>query len=126
MEGNEAMDGKELDRLLARMRALPPEPSAALMERVLADALAGLPRADPAVTPPAPPQAMPARRGWLRALVAGAFGGAGVVPAGLAAAAMLGLFLGYADPGEVTERLFSTAGSELELLPAAAIFISEG
>ena len=114
------MSETELDRLLARARANPPQPSDALMARVLADALAAQPVAPaPAVPLPAPP-----RRGFWRALTAG-FGGSAVL-AGLGGVAMMGLFFGYADPAGLADRLLITTDSGLELVPVAELFLSEG
>lgn len=114
-------DGAEsrLDSLLALARTQPPDPSAALMARVLAEALALQPQPQPAV--PRRAAALPRRSPW--AALAEAFGGRGVL-AGLGAAAVLGLGLGYADPGGLAEQFLSDGG--LEMVPAAELILTGG
>jgi hypothetical protein len=93
------MKDDDLDILFAAARAERPEPSEALMARVLADALANQPapvRAAPApVIAPAAPQ-----RGPLAAL-ADLFGGFGAL-AGMGAAAVAGVFIGFVQPDGLT------------------------
>ncbi len=117
-------DDFDLDRLLTRAAAAPAVPSDALMARVLADALSLQPK--PQAAPlPARPAARPPRRGVWEAL-AEAFGGRGVL-AGLGAAAVLGLYVGYADPGGLmADRLMPTETGGLELMPAAELFLTGG
>lgn len=101
-------DDLDLDGLLAEAALRQPEPSAALLARIEADAQALQPR--PAARP-APP-----RRSWLAAL-ADVFGGGGGV-AGLTLAAASGLWLGVAQPAGLlgmTEYLTGTMA--VELLP---------
>ncbi|MBE2274970.1 MAG: hypothetical protein IAE87_01600 [Rhodobacteraceae bacterium] len=121
-------DDFDLDRLLTRAAAAPAAPSDALMERVLADALALQPKPH-AASAPAPAAARPAvpppRRGFWEALTE-AFGGRGVL-AGLGAAAVLGLYVGYVDPGGLmADRLMPTETGGLELMPAAELFLTGG
>ena len=102
-------DDLDLDGLLAEAALRPPEPSAAFLARIEADALALQPRPAAAVVPP--------RRSWLLRM-AEAFGGGGGV-AGLTLAAASGLWLGVAQPAGllgVTEYLTGTTA--VELLPA--------
>lgn len=118
------MTDQELDRLFAAARANPPPASEDFMARVLADALAAQPRltAAPAMRPALPPP----RRSFWSVLSAG-FGGAGVL-AGLGSVAVIGLYFGYADPTGLTDSLLSGsgAGSDLEMVPVAALFLTEG
>jgi hypothetical protein len=105
--------GNDLDLLLAGARD-EIQPSAALMERVLADAAALQPRVMPV-------RAAPPSRGWLAGLF-DVFGGSGAV-AGMSAVTAAGLFLGFVQPtslSSLTEAL--QGGTEvvenMELLPA--------
>jgi hypothetical protein len=128
MKRTEAMTGedgdlKELDQLLARARDLSPAADEAFLARVLGDALAEQPR-PVSVAPVRAPVAR--RRGFWSGLT-DVFGGGAL--AGLGSATALGLALGYTDPSAltwVTGGLFSPAGAELELAPAAELFLSEG
>jgi len=129
------MNESDLDRLLGAARANPPAAGAGLMARVLEDALAAQPRA--AAVPQAPVQAAvrpapPVRRpGFWARLGAGlgaSLGGSGVLT-GLGGAALLGLAAGYADPtslGWLTDGLPFSTSTQLELLPTAEIFLTEG
>jgi|GEM_PF-698210 len=95
---NPEADGTGIDGLLGAARAAPPEPSDALIARILADAAreAPRPRPRPAVVPAAAPDHPPAGRGGLLAGLAGVFsglggwGGAGA----LATATLAGLWIG--------------------------------
>lgn len=119
------MTEQELDRLFAAARANPLPASEGFMTRALADALEAQPRPAPAGAP-APVRAH--RRGFWARLTAG-FGGTGVL-AGLASVAVMGLFFGYADPTGLTDSLLSGqgagSGSDLEMVPVAALFLTEG
>lgn len=97
------MTGTEMDRnddrldgFFAAARAAAPEPSAALLARILADAEAAAPRPDAARGAAVRRRggAMTAFGGWLGAL--GGWGGLG----GLATATVAGLWFGYADPSD--------------------------
>lgn len=116
------MDERDLDQLLGQARANPPAPSEAFMARVTAEALAHQPRVAAPVAMRPPRAASP--RSGLWSLFAG-FGGGGVV-AGLGAVAVLGLFYGYADPAGLTDEFLTTSGTELELVPVATLFLTEG
>ena len=87
----------ELDRLLANAAASGPEPSEALLARVMADADAVLAERG-AGAGLAPVGAVP--RGWLRSF-ADAIGGWPAI-AGLATATVAGIWIGYAQPGSVS------------------------
>ncbi|MFE3837118.1 hypothetical protein [Pseudogemmobacter sonorensis] len=75
------------------------------------------------------PSARPASAGGVWAMLTAGFGGSGVL-AGLGAVALLGVFIGYADPSGVAAQFLDLSGEGLEggleLLPAAEIFLSEG
>lgn len=77
-----------LDALFAQARAERPEPGADLLARVMADAAGALPRTRPAAPQP-----------WRRALrgIAAAFGGSAPL-AGMASAAVAGLWIGFSAP----------------------------
>ena len=110
----------DLDGFFAAARAAGPEPSEALVARVLADAEAAMPRA--AVPTPA---AAPRRRRWLAAAAA-LFGG-GPMAAGLASAVVAGVAIGYAGP--VTSDGLAGAvsgGEEIQLMAASDLFLGEG
>jgi hypothetical protein len=85
------MRDDELELFFEAGRAAAPVPSAALLERVLADAQAHQPQRAPAVARPAP-----GRRTWAGLLAA--LGGWPAV-AGLASVTVAGIWLGYAAPG---------------------------
>lgn len=113
----------ELERMLAtlRDRADRPEPSPGLMARVLADGYAHQP-----VVVPMRRARVPVWRQWLAAGIA-ALGGTGVM-AGLGAATMAGVLIGYASPPAanwVTQGL-SVSATEVQMLPADDLFLTEG
>ncbi|MCJ8140468.1 hypothetical protein [Falsirhodobacter halotolerans] len=104
----------DLDDLFARARHRTQAPSADLMARILADADAA--RARPA--PPAP------RRPWWRVFGLMA-GGAGAM-AGLASAALAGVWIGFAQPealGLITGNLVT--GAVLDPYPAFDAVLEE-
>lgn len=110
----------DLDRLLSAARD-EVQPSAALMERVLADAAALQPRAEP-------PRALPPAGGWLSGLF-DIFGGGGAV-AGMSAATVAGVFLGFAQPTSLNALTLALQGGtevvdSMELLPGDAVFWGE-
>ncbi len=123
------MDMDDLDRLLDRARANPPQPGPDLMARILADALDEQPA--PGSTAAQMATARPPRRGrlaGLRAALADGFGGRGAL-AGLGGAACVGLVLGYADPSALTWLTGGLGGvtvSDVQLLPGTDFFLSEG
>lgn len=104
------MQDSDLDNLLAAARADRPEPSAALMARVIDDADRMQPR-------PAPRIAAPHPGFW--AMLTGAFGGSGAL-AGMAAATLAGLWVGVAQPAPVsalTAALWPAEAVSVELFP---------
>lgn len=108
------MTDDDLDGLFAEARADSPAPSPALMARILADAAAVQPR--PAAAPPR--RAVP--RFGLGAVLA-ALGGFGSL-AGLASAAVAGLWIGLAPPAAVDDLAASLwpvddVGDSIELFP---------
>ena len=115
------MTEDDLDSLFSAARATAPEPSAALTARVLADAAAAMPAAS-AFTPAAPP----ARAGLVQRLL-GAFGGAGAL-AGMATAAVAGLYIGFAQPmGEGVFALVTgvSDGTTLDMMPGIDALLDE-
>ena len=112
------MQDDDLDRLLSAAAATPQKPSDALMERVLADALAVQPV--PAAPRPGP---APARPGLL-ARIAAALGG-GPAVAGLGTAGVLGSSLGYLSPTTLDYLTGSTADAA-EFFPDADFLTTEG
>ena len=85
----------DLDDLFATARNMPVRPSAALLDRVLADGLDVQPRRS--CTPMRPP-AVASAGPWSR--LAALFGGAGAL-AGMGTAAAAGLLIGFAQPGNL-------------------------
>jgi hypothetical protein len=112
------MQDDELDRLLAAAARKAETPSAALMERVLADALTLQPEAAGArpVTP--------APRPGLFSRLAAAFGGPRAL-AGLGTAAVFGLALGYMSPTTLDYLTWSSAETA-EFFPEADFLTTEG
>lgn len=114
------MQDKDLDGLLALAARDRPTPSPALMDRVLADALAAQPQ--PAGLGPVPAQA---REGMLARLAA-MFGGPPVL-AGVFSAAVAGVALGYLNPASMDVLTGGLTGTEtLELFPSADFLTTEG
>lgn len=110
----------DLDDLLAVAARTAPTPSEALMNRVLADALALQP-ADPALVR----QAAPPRPGlWSR--LAAALGGPPAL-AGLGTAAVFGVALGYLSPTTLDYLTgTATATDAAEFFPDADFLTTEG
>lgn len=103
----------DLDALFAEARSHAPEPSDALMARVLADALAAQPTpAAFAVAVPPPP------RGLLTRL-ADLFGGMGAL-AGVGGAAVAGLFLGFVQPSGLSSFSAALTGGQIDSLSLVA------
>lgn len=120
MSGNR--DDFDLDGLLAEASLRPAAPSDALMARILADGLALQPKPAPAGA--VRPGTVAPRRGlWAR--LAEGFGGGGVM-AGLGAVAVLGLYVGYTDPGGLSALLMQSSDAGLEMVPAAEMFLTGG
>lgn len=112
------MQDDELDRLLAAAARTAPEPSDALMQRVLADALALQPQ--PAALRPAP---APARANRLSRFFRSLGGGPAL--AGLGTAAAFGIVLGYLSPTTLDYLTGSTADAA-EFFPDADFLTTEG
>ena len=106
----------DLDDLLAQAARRPAMPSEALMERVLADALALQPQ-------PAPLRKAPVRQGLLSRLAA-ALGGPPAL-AGLGTAAVFGVALGYLSPTTL-DYLTGTSAEAAEFFPDADFLTTEG
>ena len=118
------MQDKDLEALLALAATQPPAPSPALIDRVLADALAEQP------APPGPVSAVPpaaAVRPGLLARLAGLFGG-GPMLAGVVSAAVAGVAVGYLNPGTLDLLTGGLAASAetVELFPSADFLTTEG
>ncbi len=112
------MQDDDLDRLLSAAASAPVRPTDALMERVLADALALQPA--PATLRPGPARTRPG----LLARIAAAIGG-GPVLAGLGSAAIFGLALGYLSPTTLDYLTGSTVDAA-EFFPDADFLTTEG
>ncbi|PZR00235.1 MAG: dihydroorotate dehydrogenase [Cereibacter sphaeroides] len=119
------MQDTDLDDLFQRMQDTAPMPSARLIARIEADALAEQnSRAAPARRPAV-------RQGW-GSFFAG-FGGRGVL-AGLGCATMAGVWLGLAQPAPVatlSDTLalalgMDTGGDQVDLIPTLDTFALEG
>lgn len=111
------MQDRDIDDLLALAARNRPEPSAGLMERVLADGLAAQQRS------PARPH--PRRAGPLVRL-AELFGGMPAL-AGLVSSVLLGLAVGYLNPGAADYLTGALAASEtLDLFPTTDFLTIEG
>jgi hypothetical protein len=111
------MRDKDLDDLLALAAANRPGPDTALLDRVLADALAAQPRP----VPPAPPVQ---RRAGLLERLSLAFGG-GAVLAGVTSTLLLGMAVGYFSPATLD---YLTGGSTeaVDLFPDTDFLTTEG
>jgi hypothetical protein len=132
--GDPAQDGA-IERLLAEMRADPPEPSAALLARVMDDAMAAaeataMPIAAPVAAPVAAPRrAVRSGRGasvWSRAAIA--LGGWGSV-GGMLTATVAGLWIGFsgAAASDTLSAVWPRAAElgSVELLPGLFDIVSE-
>lgn len=114
----------DLDGLFAEARGQRPLDNSALMARVLADAVTHQPR----------PSALPVRRKTRRkagfwSSFADALGGKGVL-AGLGAAMLAGVVVGFAQPSSLitlTDLIFVQSPlDEIELLPGIDAILAEG
>jgi hypothetical protein len=108
----------DLDDLLASAARRPVAPSEALMERVLADALALQPE------PQALRAAAPIPRPGFLARLAAAIGGPPAL-AGLGTAAVFGLALGYLSPTTM-DYLTGASADTAEFFPGADFLTTEG
>ncbi|NBE06400.1 dihydroorotate dehydrogenase [Rhodobacter sp. CCP-1] len=111
----------DLEDLFATARHMPVRPSAALLDRVLADGLDAQPRPHtaPLMRPPA------AAAGGLWSRLAALFGGAGAL-AGMGTAAAAGLLIGFAQPSNLATLEDAMLGSPLEtveLVPSVDGFL---
>ena len=123
----------DLDELFAASARSGPEPSQALMARVMADALAIQSGAQPAVAAAgaAPPAALlPAAPGLLAQLL-GLFGGAGAL-AGVVTAGFAGLAAGYLQPaslstlaGYLSTSTTASSTEAVELMPGLDALLTE-
>jgi hypothetical protein len=112
------MQDKDLDGLFALAARDRPSPSPALIDRVLADALAAQPQ-------PLGLAPVPAHSGLL-ARFAAAFGG-GPMLAGVFSAAVAGVAMGYLNPASMDMLTGGLTGTEtLELFPSADFLTTEG
>lgn len=112
------MQDRDLDDLLDMAARARPVPSQGLMDRVLAEALAEQPRRN------APARAV-AARGWLQRL-AQAFGG-GPALAGVCSFLVVGLAVGYLNPGTLDHLTGGLAASEtVDLFPSTDFLMTEG
>jgi hypothetical protein len=111
------MRDKDLDDLLALAAANRPAPDPALLDRVLADALA----AQPERVPPAPP--VQRRIGLLERLSL-AFGG-GAVLAGVTSTLLLGMVVGYLSPVTL-DYLTGGSAEAVDLFPDTDFLTTEG
>ena len=112
----------DLDLFFAAARSRAPEPSAALMARVLAEAAADARPATRDLPTPAP-----ARHGAIASLMSAIGGWIGV--GGLATAVGAGVWIGVAglaDPVTVAGDLFGAAPLTVELMPGADSFMVAG
>lgn len=105
----------DLDDLLSQAAQRPAVPSEALMERVLADALALQPQT---------PSFRPAPRPGFLARLAGVFGGPPAL-AGLGTAAVFGLALGYLSPSTL-DYLTGSSTDTAEFFPDTDLLTTEG
>jgi hypothetical protein len=115
-----AMRDDELDDLLALAARSRPDARPALLDRVLADALAAQP-----ITPPAARATH--RDGWFSRL-AGAFGGVTALAA-VCSSVVLGLAVGYLHPAAVEALTGGLTGVEteaLDLFPTTDFLTVEG
>lgn len=114
------MQDDALDRLFAEAAANPPAPSANLMDRVLADGLALQPAA------PGPKRVLKTPGPGVLAQLAAIFGGPPAL-AGVTAAALLGIAVGYLNP-DAAESLAGgliASGTE-EFFPSVDFLTTEG
>jgi hypothetical protein len=118
------MTDREIEALFAAARAHPAEPSAALLARVMEDAMI---EASACALPDRAPVRHAARRGVLAALVA-AIGGWPAM-GGLATAGLVGVWIGYAAPAgldTVTSDVFGDGYEVSDLVPSLDSYLAEG
>lgn len=113
------MQDNEIDDLLDLAAQQRPAPSPALIDRVLADALAQQPTPHRFSPHPHPQPGLLAR-------LAAAFGGAPVL-AGVCSSVVLGFAVGYMNPATIDYLTGELAGAEtLDLFPSADSLMTEG
>ncbi|WP_309668378.1 dihydroorotate dehydrogenase [Tabrizicola sp.] len=115
------MQDDDLTDLFVGLRHREPVPTAALMERVLANAVQ-------AQQPVADLRVRAVRYPGLWSRIAGQFGGVTAV-AGLCSAALIGLVIGYSDPTTVdylTNGLSDDMPESMDMFPTADFLSTEG
>ncbi|TCP41331.1 hypothetical protein [Rhodovulum marinum] len=116
------MNDTELEALFAAGRAVRATPSAALLARVMDDAMA---ETGARATPEPRPHGAP--RGALAGLVA-ALGGWPAL-GGLATAGVVGIWIGYAAPGgleAVTAAMLGSGYDVTDMVPSLDTYLTEG
>lgn len=111
-QDDDLMSDAALDALLGGLKTEAPEPSAALLGRVLGDAYEMQP--EPAAAPAADRPSEPHTRARFLAQLVSVFGGWGGV-GGLAVAASVGFFMGFSPPALLEETLPDLLGYDLTL-----------
>lgn len=117
------MNDTELEHFFHAAQAAAPQPSEALMARILRDAEAQQPKAQPA----APHRA---RGGWLSGVLRGLGGWPALT--GLATATVAGVWIGYAAPSAVSTLASdiwpsdTTGYDVVDLIPSMDTFLAEG
>lgn len=114
--GTTRMQDDGIDDLLALAARERPAPSAALIDRVTADAL----RLQPGPARPARRRSAPG----VLARIAAAFGG-GPVLAGVCSSVVIGLAVGYLNPGSLDYLTGAEAGT-VDLFPSLDTLLTEG
>ncbi|MRH19502.1 dihydroorotate dehydrogenase [Rhodovulum strictum] len=117
------MNDTELEALFSAARTDRPEPSAALLARVMADAMA---EAEARAAPAPAPRARPTRGGLARIL--GLIGGWPAM-GGLATAGLMGVWIGYAAPGgfdAVTATMLGSGYDVSDMMPGLDAYLTEG
>lgn len=116
------MRGHDIDDLLAKARAQRPLDSAALMEKVLADAMVHQPK-------PMRSEVRPQQIVGFWASIFHALGGKGGL-AGLGSAAMVGVMLGFVQPTSFTTLtdafIAQSPLGDMELIPGVDAILTEG
>ena len=116
------MRAQDIDALFAEARAQAPLHSTALIDRVIADAIAQQPQ-------PLPARAKPRQAPGFWASIVDALGGKTAL-AGLGSAAVVGVLLGFVQPTSVTaltDAFFAqTPIGEVDLIPGVDAILTEG
>ncbi|WP_132693181.1 hypothetical protein [Rhodovulum steppense] len=117
------MNDTEIEALFAAARTDRPEPSAALLARVMADAMA---EAEARAASAPAPRARPTGGGLARIL--GLIGGWPAM-GGLATAGLMGVWIGYAAPGgfdAVTATMLGSGYDVSDMMPGLDAYLTEG